>query len=286
MTTLARLFGMLLLFAFAKAEAQWTRGANQGYFKLSAWFLEADQHYTSSGETDPNATRGQFNVNLYAEYGISDRWDVVAYVPFFSRTYQNDQVSGVTGNVITEGDEVNSIGDIDVGVRYGIIQKEKFVLAATLKLGLPTGESSGGVDGSYQTGDGEFNQLLELSAGTSFKIGTIPWYAKAYTGFNNRTDGFSDEFRVGAEVGSNMVPEKLWLAGRLNVVESLQNGDRNAQNSNGSIFANNIEYVSLGAEVNYNLSDRWGLSAAVDTAVSGRIVYAAPSYTAGVFFKL
>ena len=51
------------------AHAQWLEKKGDGYFKLSAWTLEADRHYTNTGATDPNATRGTFNLNLYGKYG-------------------------------------------------------------------------------------------------------------------------------------------------------------------------------------------------------------------------
>ena len=124
---------LFLLFIFVSpsiVHAQWTKEETKGFYKLSAWYLEADQHYTDTGDIDPNATRGQFNVNIYAEYGLTDELDFLAYIPFFSRTYQNDIVSGTTSQVIMAGEELNSFGDIDLGVRYGILQKRNLAWSA------------------------------------------------------------------------------------------------------------------------------------------------------------
>jgi hypothetical protein len=264
---------------------QWTRESGNGYYKLSAWYLEADQHYTDTGAIEPNATRGQFNINLYAEYGLTDRWNLVGYIPFFSRTYQNDIFSRTTNELITEGESVNSIGDIDLGVTYGLLQSEKLALSATLLLGLPTGNDSGGSDGSYQTGDGEFNQMLRVAAGSPFTFAKLPAYAKVYVGFNNRTQNFSDEFRTGAELGMQFF-KKLWIAGKLDVVQSLQNGALSAQNNQGSIFANNVEFIGLGAEAAYYFTQKFGVSAAYGGAVDGRIIYADPSFAVGVFLDI
>ena len=62
---------------------QWGHEKGKGYYKVSSWLLISDQHFTDQGEIDPNATRGQFNVNFYGEYGLTDKWDLVAYIPFF-----------------------------------------------------------------------------------------------------------------------------------------------------------------------------------------------------------
>jgi len=36
--------------------------------------------------------------------------------------------------------------------------------------------------------------------------------------------GFSDEFRAGAETGTKIFNQKLLVLGRVNIIESLQNG--------------------------------------------------------------
>jgi hypothetical protein len=69
-------------------------------------------------------------------------------------------------------------------------------------------------------------------------------------------------------------------------VESLQNGDSNSDRATGtSLFANNAEYLSFSPEIAYNVNDKWGFSLGMGTALSGKLIYANPSYTAGVFFK-
>lgn len=279
---------ILIAFAFSSSSlmAQWSKGKGNGYYKLSAWYLKSDQHYTDTGAIDPNVTRTQFNTNIYAEYGISDKFDVIAYVPFFARTAQNNQVSGTNSNTIQDGEGFNSFGDIDLGARYAFYKKGKWAADVKLLLGLPTGDDRGGSDGSFQTGDGEFNQYLSTSLGYSTALGNLPFYAKTYVGYNNRSEGFSDEFRGGLEAGINLFNNKLWFIGRLNVLKSFKNGTLTAANSNGSIFANNIEFTSFGFEAAYYITKKLGVSASFDSAVSGRIIAANPSFSGGVFLDI
>jgi hypothetical protein len=75
-------------------------------------------------------------------------------------------------------------------------------------------------------------------------------------GFNNRTRGFSDEFRYGAEIGVTL--KKFTPILKINSVESFFNGDAEAV-QNG-IFSNNTEYFSPTAEVNYQWTGHLGLS--------------------------
>ena len=269
------------------AFAQWSKGKGKGFYKLSAWYLKTDQHFTDTGETDPNVTRTQFNLNLYAEYGIAEKLDVFGYIPFYARATQNNIFSGTTGNLIQEGEAISSIGDIDLGLNYNIYKKGNWAASIKLLLGLPTGNDSGGSDGSYQTGDGEFNQFLSGAIGYSTNFNDTPFYAKSYLGINNRTQNFSDEIRFGLEAGINVFNNKVWFIGRLDVVESLQNGSLNAQNNTqGSIFANNVEFIGLGAEVSYYITKKLGVSLGFNSAVSGRIIAANPSFSGGIFLDI
>ena len=280
-----KLTTLLFLIFTTTLFSQWTKGKGNGYYKLSAWSVIADKHYTDTGEIDPNPTRGTFNFNFYGEYGLGEKIDLISYIPFFTRTYQNNVVSGTRGDIITEGSTLNAFGDIDIGVRYGILKKNSLALSTTLKFGLPTGNTSGGNEFAIlQTGDGEFNQLLQVDLGYSFKLKDIPAYGKTFVGYNHRTKGFSDEIHFGGEIGFKFF-DRLWLIGKLNVLKSTKNGSLTAFTANGSLFANNIEYTNIGLQAAYNISKKIGVSYEYGNAINGRIIAAAPSHSVGVFSK-
>ncbi len=270
---------------FTQAGGGWPKKKGTGYYKLSEWWIVADQHYTSTGLIDPNVTSAIFNTSLYAEYGFTDRLTSILYFPFFSRALQNDVVSGTTGAVTTEGEAINTVGDTNLGFKYGLSGSgSKYSVAATLTFGLPLGENAGGSNGALQTGDGEFNQLIQLDVSRSFSIGKLPIYGNVYTGFNNRTEKFSDEFRLGAELGLSLAQTKLWLIGRLDVVESLKNGLTAAEGvAINGVFSNNTEFAAVTMEAAYYLTEKFGFSAAVGGAFRGEIILARPSYSVGLF---
>ena len=60
-------------------------------------------------------------------------------------------------------------------------------------------------------------------------------------------------------------------------------GSLNATTSNGSLFANNVEFTGVGGEISWK-STNLGVSLGYQTAISGKLIYAAPSYSAGVFY--
>lgn len=282
-----RYISLILLFVLAYttyAGGGWPRKKGKIYAKLSTWWIVADQHYTSSGMIDPNLTRANYISSLYAEYGFTDKLTGIIYFPFFSRAVVNEQVSGTTGEVISEGDAINSLGDTDVQLKYGLFQQGSIKVSLSLTLGIPTGNASGGRDGSLQTGDGEFNQMVTLDASRSFPVGRLNTYATLSAGFNNRTQGFSDEYRYLIEGG--VIIGKFIGILRINGVKSLKNGDVNFNSSGTSLFGNNVSYTAFSPEIAFKINDSFGVTAGYSTAFSGELIFARPSYTAGIFIEL
>lgn len=268
----------------AHAGGPWPQMKGKGYFKLSEWWVVFDQHRTDNGRIDPNTTMGLFNTTLYGEYGLGGGFTAIVNAPLFSRTYSNNVVSRITNEVISPGEVLNSVGDFDLSLKYSL-KAGDIPISATLLLGFPSGTAQAGTLGNLQTGDNEFNQMLRFDAGFS-RPGNLGLYATAYSGFNNRTNNFSDEIRAGVEVGFALLGQKVWIATRLDVVESLKNGATAETITSSSVFANNTEFASIGLEANFYITEKLGVSAGVAGAFRGEIIAAAPSYSVGVFLDL
>lgn len=272
------IFLLFLALSYQISNAQWTKGKNNAYLKLAAWNLNYDQFYNNLGEIEQNTTKQFFNISVYGEYGLTDKLDVVAYLPFYA---SNTQLK------LMENETLNAIGDIDIGFRYAIFKKNNWALAASLKFGLPTGTNNAGSDQSFNTGDGEFNQLLTADLGYSASLNKIPHYTKAYVGFNNRTSNFSDEFRTGIEFGALIFNSKFWVIARLNNVTPLNNEPFVPNNtSQGNIFGNAISYTSYGFEGAYNITKKIGVSLGIDSALGGKNIAASPSINGSIFYDL
>ncbi len=276
-----------LVLTLSYAGGPWPQPKGGLYLKLSEWWTVFDQHYTDIGKIDPNVTTGIFNTNLYAEYGLTDRVTVITNANLFSRNLMNNVISGTTNEVLIPGEALNSIGDIDLGIKYGLTKPGSvFPVAVSAIFGIPTGTTGGGSQENIQTGDGEFNQMVRIDAGRGFRIGTLDAYASGYTAINNRTNNFSEEFHLGLELGVAFLNRKLWMTSRLNVVESFKNGLESGLANATSIFANNTEYSSFGLEANYYITKKIGFSAGFAGAFRGEVIAARPSYSVGVFLDL
>lgn len=273
------LLGLAISISCSLFAGGWTKGEGKGYFKLNQTIINGDQFYSGDGSLQDIITSGVYITSLYGELGISKNVDVVAYVPFFNRLTIND-VQFSDGE-FQAGDSFNGFGDVDLGVKFGLKQGKSFVISTSLMLGIPLGETSGGNSELLQSGDGEFNQLVRFDFGYGFKK---PVYTNIGIAFNNRTKGFSEEFRYEFELGYKH-KEKWLLAFKLLGTESFNNGDPKGSGGNG-IFSNNLEFLTLGPEFSYYFGGNWGLSAAYRAVTSGQFIIAAPTYELGVFLDL
>jgi protein XagA len=219
------------------AGGGWPQPRKSGYFKLSQNFIRSPYFFAPDGSIVDITTIQLFTTSVYGEYGFTNRITGLIYFPFFVRNTLNEIQYNQSGNIVP-GDAFQSMGDTDIGIKYGLIVNKPIVLSASLILGLPLGEPVGGSSQILQTGDGEFNQMIKLDASYSFY--PKPFYVSGYAAFNNRTNNFSDEVRYGGEVGVTL--KKFIPIIKLNVVQSLYNG--NAEEAQNGIFSNNTEYVS------------------------------------------
>lgn len=260
----------------------WPQPAGGGFFKLDFSFIRAREFYGMDGETyrinGAGTMLGYYTTSFYGEYGLTKKLTAIGYVPFFVRNTVNEGIGSITGEVLQQGLENSSIGDIDLGLRYGLWTEGRWSVTTALLLGLPTGDWDN--PDLLFTGDGEFNQQLRLEAG----YGADRWYATGYVGFNNRTEDFSDEFRFEAEFGYKFWDNRLLAGVKLTGTQSFNNG--NPTGSANGLFGNNVEFVSPQLFLAYEHQQKLGFVAQVNGAVSGRNVLAAPMVSAGVYLKI
>lgn len=260
----------------------WVYGKNQGYFKLAENMIRAPHFFDGDGNVIDVPTISLYTTSLYAEYGLGKHFNVVAYVPFFVRSTLNKVVFNQSGDSI-EGEDLNAFGDSELTIKYGWNQDKPVVFAASLLLGLPLGSSEVSSEKILQTGDGEFNQMIKLEASHSFY--PKPFYMTLFVALNNRTKDFSDEVRFGGEFG--FTSKRVIAILKLKSVQSMYNGLPNGQqNQQGSMFGNNIEYVSITPEINVNLSEQLGISGSAGFAPAAKNQLAAPNFSFGIYYQL
>ena len=76
------------------------------------------------------------------------------------------------------------------------------------------------------------------------------WYIQAFTGFDIRTNGYSSNYKLGGEIGYKAL-NWLWIAGYLDGVATLDNGDIALPNENlaTGLYINNQGYGAFGLKL-------------------------------------
>jgi hypothetical protein len=258
----------------------WTQKRGKGYYELKFQMIRANRFYEPSGRIITIPTLAEYTTSIYGEYGLNDWLTVIGDFPFYKRITLNRQIGARTGFIFFPGDSVSGISDAEVGVRLGLLRGGPTVISAGLKFGLPIGDDTQA--NGLLTGDGEFNQMLSLQLGHSFY--PKPLYFTGEIGVNNRTNGYSDEFRFEAEIGYT-IGNNLTLNFKINGMESFRNGDDTVQGGMGGLFANNQEFLAYGPGVFYNFYKNFGVNARAAFATRGQNVLARPAYFVGIFLK-
>ena len=254
----------------------WPQPKGGYYLKLSEWWIVSDQHFDRVGMIQPNIVEyGYYATSLYAEYGLSKKLTGFINFPFINYTYTVLPASMLKQSVW-------KTGDADIGMKYAFVIDNPIVASASFILGIPSGHTE---SNALKTGDGEFNQLLRVDASGGFTILSSNGWLNLYTGYNHRTQNYSDEIQYGFEVGMDISKDKLSVTLRLEGINALGD-DENAVDINPqSLFSNHKEYMSLSPEIAYHISPSWGTTIGVGTALSGKNIFANPTFTIGIFHK-
>jgi protein XagA len=258
----------------SKAQA-WTKAENTGFYKLDFTRIASDRVFNTREEILPFRPTSNNTFSIYGEYGITNKLTLIGYLPILvaNRFAESKNAAGTTLPAVKE----TSFGDVDVSFRYQLYNKNGISISANLLLGLPTGNPKQA--NGLLTGDGEFNQMLKLAAGT----GKSKWWTQASVGFNNRTNNYSDEFRYDFEFGYKFFNDRLLTILKVNGIESLNNGT--AKENNVGLYANNVEFGGYGPEILYYLTNKKniGVSFKLGRSVKGRNILGGPSFSGGIF---
>lgn len=256
----------------------WTQEKNGGFYKLGMRYISTTTVYDNDGNKVKIPQLTNLLLSFYAENGLNDHLTLIANASLFERIKINDFTSN--GNIVSNGGSNSGIGDSELGFRYRLWHDDGSVFSTELIFGLPVGDTDNNL-GLY-TGDGEFNQILNILYGKSYY--PVPLYLSAQVGFNNRTGGFSDEIRYSVEVGYSIV-QNLLLALKIHGVQTLKNGDPIVFSGNYGFHSNDQKYLAFGPELNYSFTHSAGISFGFDSATNAANVPSALAFSFGIFFK-
>jgi protein XagA len=257
-----------------KAQA-WTKNQGSGFYKLDFSTIQATDVFSPKGDLIPSRDLGNSIASFYGEYGITNKITAIAYVPFWVGNTAGAYPAVGTIPALPSA-SFSSFGDVDLGLRIALPVKN-IAMSINILFGLPTGTPTQA--NGLATGDGEFNQMIKLAVGT----GKTRWWTQGAVGYNNRTKGYSSEFRYDLEFGYKFFNDRLLTMLKINGVESLNNGT--VAPSKTGLFSNDVVFAGIGPEILYfaNTKKTIGLSARAAGSLRSQNILAAPSFSIGIF---
>jgi protein XagA len=253
----------------------WTKSQGSGFYKLDYSTIQATDVFSPKGDLIPTRDLGNSIASFYGEYGITNKITAIAYVPFWVGNTAGAYPASGTIPALPSA-SFSSFGDVDLGFRIALPVKN-IAMSVNVLFGLPTGTPTQA--NGLATGDGEFNQMIKLAVGT----GKTRWWTQGAIGYNNRTKGYSSEFRYDLEFGYKFFNDRLLTILKFNGVESLKNGS--VAPSQTGLFSNDVVFAGIGPEILYyvNAKKTIGLSARAAGSLWSKNILAAPSFSLGVF---
>lgn len=270
----------LLFFSasIAFSQSPWTKKKDEAYLQLS--------FTTISGYTELFAKEDAFSTNreisdntlqLYAEYGLSDKTTLIANVPL--KLVSSGDLVDAAVNLTTES-SLTSLGNIQFGVKHNFYNK-KWLITGQLMIEANSGDFE--LASGLRTGYDAWSFVPIVIVGRGFDS----WYIQAFTGVDIKTNEYSSAFKLGGELGYKTT-DWLWIAGFLDGLASFQNGEVAipVTNTLTGLYVNNQSFAAFGLKLIGEFNDNFGANLGFGGALSGRRVAKAPALSVGVYYKL
>ncbi len=257
---------LILLFTSINffAQSPWTKNKDEGYLQLS--YTTISNYDKLFGKSDIALPRkiSDNTLQLYGEYGISDKTTLVANLPL-------KMLSGINDKIM--------VGNMQIGIKHNFYKK-KWLLSGQLNVEMNTSEydATSGLRSGYDA----WTFTPMFLAGRGFNS----WYIQAFTGVDIRTNDYSSNFKLGGEIGYKAI-DWLWIAGFLDGVASLKNGDvvLPAQNLATGLYVNDQSFAGFGLKFIGEFNDKFGANIGFGGAFAGRNVAKAPALSFGLYHK-
>lgn len=274
---------LIILFCFTifstSAQSPWVVEKSKGYAQIGYTTIGPYQNlFLSNGDSYAlsNEVTDQ-TIQIYGEYGIGSGTSLIASVPV--KVLKSGKSLIPSTPISTGFGDFTTLGNIQLAARHNFINK-KIVFSGQLMTELPTAgyDETTGLRGGLDA----LSIIPTVSAG----IGLSKLYAYTSTGVAIRTNNYSSEWRLGTEIGYQLI-NRIFIIGVLDIVENFENGEATesqAQRGTG-LYLNNQSYFAYGIKGIIGFTDSIGISGAYYSAASGNLVAKSPSINFGVYYK-
>lgn len=206
--------------------------------------------YTGVNRATLNADFG-----LYAEYGLTDKIDVIAHLPF-KYIDTGEQTDSLYFEDLLDPGTLTGLSNTMLAFKFGLVDS-KVKVAASLVTQWNTArfDQAKGLATGFDANS--FGAVVHVGRGTEKHYGFLE------VGFHAYTNNFSDVVTVRAEHGW-AVGQRANVGALLDVRQSLENGTyRNANIEQTGLYPNDQSWVVISAKASYEWDSGTGVNAAV-----------------------
>ncbi|WP_375238460.1 hypothetical protein [Aurantibacter sp.] len=261
-----------------QAQSAWTKKKGEGFTQLSFSSIANYNNQFGSPDYQTERTITDNTIQLYTEYGLTDKTTLIASVPF--KILKAGDATFSNTIPITNNGSNNALGNIELGLKHNFYNK-KWVISGQLNIEANTGnyDTKTGLRTGYDT----WTLTPTLNIGRGF----TDFYIQGFTGVNARFNNYSSNFRIGGEAGYKTF-KRLWIVAYLDVVSSFKNEkDTNLpiENLLTGTYVNNQEFTAYGLKALLEITQKIGLTASFGGAFSGNNVAKRAAVNFGVYTK-
>jgi hypothetical protein len=270
---------LLLSITQVYSQSPWTQKKGKAYTQVSYTTIANYSALYGNPDIALNGSISDNTIQLYAEYGLSDKTSLLINLPFKSISHKNISIACVTTPCGTISNEDSGFGNIEIAIKRQLYKKD-WILSA--QLGVEANTGSFDAASGIRTGYDAWSFTPLFLAGRSF--GNT--YVQGFLGASVRTGNYSSNFKIGGEVGTKAF-KNIWLIGFVDISSSFKNGDVVLPTSNQltGLYVNDQEYGAMGAKIIAEISKSFGVNAGFGGAFSGNNVAKRAALTFGVYHK-
>jgi len=249
------------------AAGPWNSAPGAWYLKLSYGYLRADELATPLGEVVPIPEFSRDEGSLYFQYGIAPALMAVGDLPFVRRS------------AIEGFDTATGVGDLRLGLQWGIDRAGPWVFATRGLVQVPTGDETLG-QALLPSGSGVWEGEWVAGAGVSLWRGR--GWAFVEAGYQVRGGGLRDGLVYAAQIGRRLGGSVMLMA-NLRGVQPWDTSPSDLSTGSAAGFGDGTTWLTFGPALIVELGGGAGLQADLDLMAHTRNIARGSTLRIGLF---
>ena len=265
---------LLIISNFLYAQSPWVRGKNNAFLQVGLSGIFYNQVKYNGDTKDTGADFSDITTQVYSEYGICEKLDIIAVLPYKLISYKV--------NATSTTESLSGLSNVTIGFKYLILDK---------KWKLSTGIYFSGNSTNYDDSKGlrtgfQSNTILPFITYGSSKNN---WYYFGNLGYGYMSNNYTDFLKIGGEVGYKFL-KNTHLIFNADVRQPLANESfYTTDNSNYALTSSYLDrqkYLGVGLKINHEfVKDKYGANLGAIGALDLDNAPVAPSLNLGFYAK-